>query len=247
LKQLVSRLALLGTLTCLVGLVVLFPARVAYHWFAPSGLLLNGIDGSVWLGSAASGMANGIYVRDLSWRIKPHRLLKGQIAYAIEALPAGGFVDGEIGLSVGGSLHLQNFRGSIPLAMLQPLIGIPGLTGTVNASIESLAVTNGLPSAGDGNVDVAALVLPIIASAPLGNFRAEFQSSDDGGIVANVQDTQAVMDLAGRLLLGTDRTYEFLGRVAATPDTPDVVRRQFQFLGTPNAAGQYELRLEGQL
>lgn len=246
-KLQVSRLTLLGALTCLVGLVVLFPARVAYHWFAPTGLLLNGIDGSVWMGSAASGLANGIYIRDLSWRINPHRLFTGQFAYAIEALPAGGFVDGNIGLSLGGSLHLQNLRGSIPLAMLQPLIGLPGLSGTVNANIESLTVTDGLPSEGDGSIDVAALVLPIIASAPLGDFRAEFQSSDDGGIVANVQDTQAVMDIAGRLLLGADRSYEFLGRVAATPDTPEVVRRQLQFLGTPNAEGQYELRLEGQL
>ncbi|HNP36450.1 MAG TPA: type II secretion system protein N [Woeseiaceae bacterium] len=241
------RLLLVGFATCLLGIVVLFPARVAYRWFAPASLVLSGISGSIWRGTAAAGMVSNVYVRNLTWRFKPGRLPRGEVAYAVEALPAGGFLDGRIGINFGGSLMLSQLRVSLPLSMLDTATGISGLRGTANASLDQMTLSGGLPVSADGSVDVAGLVLPIVAPEPLGNFRAEFQTGADGNIVANVQDTQAVIDIAGRLLLRSDRAYEFLGRIAATDDTPESVRKQLQFLGSPNERGQYELRLEGQL
>ena len=43
-------LLLAGVLAMLVALVALFPARVAYHWFAPDAVRVSGIDGSIWQG-----------------------------------------------------------------------------------------------------------------------------------------------------------------------------------------------------
>ena len=37
-----------GILVLLIVLLVTFPARVAYQWFAPPDLTLSGISGSVW-------------------------------------------------------------------------------------------------------------------------------------------------------------------------------------------------------
>lgn len=235
---------LAGVAALLVGLIVLFPARVAWHWAAPDGVALSGIDGSIWHGTAFEASANGLYLRDLNWRWLPGKIFSGQLAYRVAAVPGSGFINSDIGVSPGGSVHIGELRGSIPLPALESLVGVAGIGGTANVDIAVLELTDGLPVAAEGTVDVSGLVVPLIAPVPLGSYRAEVQTRD-GGIVATVQDNGAVVDLAGRLQLGATRDYDFLGHVAPTDDTPAPLLRQMEFLGTRNERGQYELRLSG--
>ena len=65
--------------------------------------------------------------------------------------------------------------------------------------------------------------------------------------MASVEDTDAVVDLAGTLEIRPDRNYQFIGLIAPKATTPARLRQQMQFLGTANERGQYELRLEGAL
>lgn len=238
------RLAAAGLVTFVVGLVVMFPARVAWHWFAPPGVALAGIEGSVWRGSAQEASAHGVYLRDVQWRWLPQQLLGARLAYHVEGKPGGGFLDGEFGAGMGGSLSIDNLRAAIPLPLFEQAVGVPGLQGTANADIRTLRMKAGVPQVVDGTLDVSGLVLPTVAPSPLGRFRAEFQTQE-GTILASVQDDGAVLDLAGRLQLGADREYDFLGNVAATAETPESVVRQLQFLGSPDAQGRHELRLSG--
>lgn len=238
------RLIAVGVLVFVTGLVLLFPARVAYQWAAPPGVRLSGISGTVWSGSATEASVNGVYLRDLHWRVRLHRLLQARAAYAVDAVIPGGYIDTEVGVSVGGDVHIVDFRGSLSLASLQQVVGMPGIQGSVNAEISRLRISDGVPVAADGFLTLGELVLPRVMRSPLGSFRADVETQEDG-IAASVQDTQAVIDLAGRALLTEGRNYEFLGRVAPTPQTPDKLRQQMKILGTPDANGQYELRLAG--
>lgn len=241
------RLVAIGIVTLLIGILALFPARVAYQWFAPPGVQVSGLQGTIWSGSAVGGAVNGVYFRDLRWQFKPLRLMQGHLAYTIDLLPDGGFLAGDVGVGLGGDIHLNDLRGSIPLKLLAGPTGLRGLGGTANADITRLHLSDGLPVEAVGNLDVIGLLLPLVAPAPLGTFRAEFLEDASGDIVGSVQDTGAVIELVGRIVLKENRAYEFLGRIAANADTPPQIRQQLQFLGTPNDRGQYELRLEGQL
>ena len=89
-------------------------------------------------------------------------------------------------------------------------------------------------------------MLPLLSSDPLGGFKAEF-SSQESGITASIEDTNAVIDLAGSLQIAPDGTYQLLAHLTGTDDTPAPIRQQLQFLGSANDRGQHELRLEGQL
>lgn len=75
-----KRLIIVGLITLIVIMLATFPARVAYHWFAPVELRLSGIAGSVWNGSAVEGVAGGAYIRNIAWRFKPLSLLSGNLA-----------------------------------------------------------------------------------------------------------------------------------------------------------------------
>lgn len=240
------RLVIASALTLFVGLVVSFPARVAYHWFAPPGVALSGISGSVWRGAASQANVGGLYLGELRWRLRPLDLIRARASFEIDASPAGGVLDGIVGIGIGGDVHLANTRTALPLDAISPLFKIPGLRGTATADIERLQLSDGRPVAAVGNAEVRGLVLPLVSPNSIGGYRIEFFTQEDG-VVASVEDTDGVVDIAGRLLLSEDRSYEFLGQLAPKPDTPTNVADQMRFLGSPNARGQYELRLEGTL
>ncbi len=243
----VNRTAVIvAVLAFAVGLVSLFPARVAYRWFAPPELALSGVDGSMWRGRAQAASVAGVYLAETGWRFRPLSLLTGKLAYSVEARPIGGFVDGEVAAGLGGTMRFRNLRASISLAALEQVTGIKGMSGTLNVAFDRLLLSDGLPVAADGTVEVSALVLPQVGASPLGGFSATFFTQDDG-VTASVEDTDANVELAGSFTLDRDRGYRLIGKLAPKPETPPAVRRQMKLLGSPNDRGQYELRIEGAL
>ena len=241
-----SRLIVIGVAVLLIGLIALFPARVAYHWASPPGVAIAGIDGTVWRGQATEGQVAGIYLRDISWRLRPLAFFSGRLAYAVEAEAASGFANTDVALGFGGSVVLEDLTASLSLQAFQQLVGMPGLDGAVSLKFERLELTDGLPVAANVAIEVANLRAPIVHRSPVGGFRAEFFTQDTG-IVASVEDVNAVVDLAGSLSLGSGGSYQFIGQVAPTDSTPSEMREQMRFLGSPNERGNYEVRLEGQL
>lgn len=241
-----TRYILIGVATFVIGLFALFPARVAYHWFAPPGVALSGIDGTIWRGSALAAQAGGLYLRNLSWRMRPGALLGARIGYGLEADASSGFLKTNVALGLGGKAALTDLSASLSLESLQQLVRMPGLSGALTLRFERLDIENGVPVAADGLAELANLRAPLVHRAPIGGFRAEFLTQD-AAIIASVEDTDASIDLAGSLTIAADRTYQFIGKVAPTGNTPDELREQMAYLGTPNDRGQFDVRLEGQL
>jgi len=224
----------------------MFPARVAYEWFAPPNATMSGISGTAWSGRAAEASLSGLYLRDLSWRVKPLALFTGRVSIAIEATPAAGFLESTVTLGHSGTIELRNLQASLPLESVEQLAGMPGLRGTASAEFDRLILRDGMPVAADGVLTVSSLLVPKIFRSAIGGYRVEFFTRNSG-ITASVEDTDGVIDLAGSLQLAEDRTYQFIAQLAPTQSTPAILRQQMQFLGTANERGQYQLRLEGKL
>ncbi len=241
-KALVS----IGLVTFVSAFVVMFPARVAYDWFAPSTVQVSGLEGSIWSGSAAEASVAGLYLRDLAWRLRPLRLFTGKLAASIQASPASGFLEADVALGFGGVVTLKDVNGSLPLSSFATMARMPGLSGNTSIQFEELRIRDGLPIVAKGSLAVDNLVAPLVDPSPIGGYRAEF-FTDDGAVIASIEDVNGVFDLAGSLTISADRNYQFIGKVAATDSTTEKLRRQLRFLGSPNERGQHDIRLEGQL
>lgn len=239
-----SHLLAAGLVTFIVALIVFFPARVAYRWFVPEGLSLAGIEGSIWGGSAREAEASGVYLRNLTWRMQPLRIFTGKLGFAIEASPTSGFLDANVALGISGAVTLSDVTASLDLQSLQQVAGISGLRGKLSAQFASLVIDSGLPVAADGVLEVADLIIAIPQPSSIGGYRADF-FTQESGVMASVEDTDGVIDLAGSLQISVDRSYQFIAQLAPKNNTPANVRRQLQFLGSANERGQHELRLEG--
>ena len=240
----VRGLLVVAFLTVMIALLATFPARVAYSWVSPPFVQISGIKGTIWHGTASEFSTHGVYLTDLSWTMRPLQLLTGKAVYQVSGSPVAGFFESEVAVSFGGAVTLRDLRASLPLQMFAGAAKIAGLRGSASLQFERLQLVEGRPAAMDGTVNVADLVVPLVSGSSLGGYSAEFFTQNNG-IVASVEDTDGVIDLAGSLQLSDDKSYAFLGQVAAKPNTPDAIRRQLRFLPPGSNSGQHELRLEG--
>lgn len=241
-----KRLIKIGLLVGVIGLLVLFPARVAYQWFAPQQIVVSGISGTVWNGHASEATIDGIYLHDVSWQYRLSDLLTARLGYSVNAKFVSGFIEGNIAVGFGGNLRAREFRANLPLESIQTLAAMTGARGMLSANFAELQLSGGLPSVADGSIEVSGLTLPMVHREPIGGFKAEL-FTQDSGISASIEDTAAVIDMAGSLQLSAGGKYEFLAQLGPLDSTPAPIREQLQFLGSPNDRGQHELRLEGQL
>jgi hypothetical protein len=224
----------------------MFPARIAYHWAAPAQIHLSGIRGTVWRGHADALVTNGVFFRDVRWSIRPLRLLTGSATYRVEASPVAGFVEGDVGIGISGTLTASDLAASLPLEMFAKSLNIRGLQGSASLQFEQIRLRDGVPVAAAGILQVNNLIAPRLSRDSIGGYRAEFFTQNDG-ISASVEDTDGVVDLAGSLQVAEDGSYRFLGQVVAKPQTPATLQQQMQYLGSANERGQREIRIEGSL
>ncbi|MBT8089460.1 MAG: type II secretion system protein N [Gammaproteobacteria bacterium] len=239
-------LLLVAVLTLALALIVLFPARVAYHWAAPPELAASGIHGTVWNGKADAVAMDGIYLSDVSWLIRPMHLFTGKLVYRVKGAPLSGFVEANVGIGIGGTLTVSDLNASLPLLALAQTLRVRGLSGDASLQFERIQMRDGLPITAIGTVQVRNLMAPSLSSEPIGGYRAEFFTQNNG-VAASVEDTDGVLDLAGSLQIKADRSYEFIAQLIAKPETPAGLRKQMQYLGPADERGQQELRVEGRL
>jgi general secretion pathway protein N len=238
-------LILAGIVAALVTVVVLFPARVAYKFASPPLVAMSGLSGTIWNGTAREFSTHGIYLRNLEWHLRPLSLFSGLAAFTVSGEPANGFFDSEVAVNFSGStVTLRNLSAALPLAMFANAVGVPGLRGSVSLQVERLELVEGRAVALDGSMDIGNVVVPLLGRGPLGGYRADFFTQNDR-IVASVEDTDGVVDLAGSLQLNPDKTYSFRGLVMAKPNTPDNLRQRIEYLPKTDRPGQHELRLDG--
>ncbi len=233
-----------GAVTLIFGLVILFPARVAVHWFAPADLAIGSIQGTIWTGSADEASVSGLYLRDIQWTLSPLRVFTGELSFTVSATPVSGFIESAISVGVGGAISLSALTAALPLELFADASGVRGLQGSASLRFERLVIVDGLAVSADGTVEIADLTVPVISRSSLGGYKADFFTQNNG-IAASIEDTDGVVDLAGSLKVRTDRSFEFIAQVIAKPDTPQAIRQQLQYLPPANERGQRELRLEG--
>ncbi len=237
-------LIIIGVVVFVIGLVVTFPARVAIGLIPPVGVAISGIEGTVWRGSASEASITGIYLRDVKWQARPMQLFTGRLSYQVEATPVSGFVDTALSVGLDSKLQLTDLTAAVPLDLFAHAIGIDGLQGNASLNFSRVELVDGLAVVADGEMQAANIIVPPISRDSLGAYKAEFRSQNNG-IVAALEDTDGVLDLAGSLQIGTDRSYKFLAYAKLTNKTPDSIRQQMLTLPTLNERGQYELRDEG--
>lgn len=247
------RLAVVAVVaTFVTTLIVAFPARVALAWFAPEGLAVSGVEGSVWRGRAAALQLAGLGAGPVSWRVRPMALLLGRIEADVEGSVTDGFASGRIGATLTGVLRIRDARASLPLERLTAGTSIGPATGQLQATIDSLRLVAGWPESISGELQVMGVRYPVpqLGNTALGSYSVTFPAPDGDATeppAGQIRSLSGPYDVSGTLGLLPGRRYALTAEVRATASAQAPLRNALQFLGRPNERGYYTFRSEGTL
>jgi len=231
-----------------------FPAGTAVHLFVPPPVVLNGIQGTVWSGSAASGTIGGLPVQDLRWHVRPWTLLTGRVGANVEARLADGFLNTGITAST-SRVQFNDLRGGTSLATVASMVPVSGMSGQASVALSSLEIENGWPTHIVGELKLAALqVAPFIPSGrsgnlvPLGDYTVTFGEAPARTIAARFVDNGGPLEVAGTLALTPAREYTLDALIKPREGAPQQLVDGLNVMtADPDANGRRRLTLTGSL
>jgi hypothetical protein len=127
------------TIVVIVLVIVAFAAivlaRLPASWVLPTAsadFSCASVAGSLWNGYCGGLTVRGAALGDLTWQLRPVRLLSGELAAHIDLEhPPSLFARGEVGIGLGGTLAAHDLTASLPLS---PTV-IPGLPPALTGSL----------------------------------------------------------------------------------------------------------------
>jgi general secretion pathway protein N len=232
--------------------ISMFPALLAYRWFAPDSVRLAGVDGTVWSGSAAIGSVGNIGFHALEWRLRPWRLLLARASGQLQGRFADGFLTTnlEAGLS---QVAFSDLQVTTSLAGLQDVLPLGGVEGIVSANFASLRIEDDWPVEADGEVRIGELAVPPLmapgaALIDLGNLRIRFSASEPPNLLGAFEDQGGPLEVSGVVRISPDRSYVIEGTARSRPEAPDTLRQGLEIMtAPPDADGLRAFNFSGSL
>lgn len=238
------------------GLVWLAPANKLLGLALPEGPEVpqfRGVEGRLLAGRAAQVQAGKVQVEDVSWWLSPWALPLGRVDAELALqlapeVPARGHVQ----LRPDGKLRLDDWRARLSIEALKPVLNIPFLpvAGVAALHLDQARVSaEGQAEALDGTLTLRGLRWTLLKpEAPLGDYRIDIATQEDGRIVGTVQEQPgAALQARGDLTLFPDGRYALNVRITPTEQTPPPIRNSLPTMGRPDSDGAYALRYSGRL
>ena len=241
------------TVTVIVLVVVAFAAivlaRLPASWLLPtSGASFScaSVEGSLWSGYCSSLTVQGAALGDLTWQLRPARLLAGKLAAHIDLEhPPATSAQGDVEIGLGGTVTARNL--TVSLALDPRLIpAVPStLTGTLHADLSLARVTSkGVVNKLEGHIEVNNLVDRSGYVTPLGNFAVVFPSGTPQP-TGDLQDFGGPLAVTGKLVLTPQPGYDLSVYVTPRASASQPLLNAIQFLGSPDAQGRRQFAMSG--
>jgi general secretion pathway protein N len=240
------------TLTVIVLVIVAFAAivlaRLPASWLLPTGPDFNcaSVEGSLWSGYCSGLTVQGTQLGDLTWQLRPARLLLGKLAAHIDLEhPPTTSARGDVEIGLGNTIVARNLTASLPLDP-KLLPGVPPtLSGTLHVDLTLAKVTKkGVVDRLEGRIEATDLVDSSGYVTPLGNFAVTF-AGETPQPTGDLQDIGGPLAVQGKLVLTSQPGYDLSGYVTPRPSAVPALVNAIQFLGSPDAQGRRQFALSG--
>lgn len=241
------------TLTVIALVIVAFAAivlaRLPASWLLPAGgtdFSCASVDGSLWNGYCSGLEVRGTALGDLTWQLRPSRLLLGKLAAHVDVEhPPTTSVQGDVEFGLGGTVVARDLTASLPLDPKLLPGAPPTLSGTLHVDLTIARVTrNGVVERLEGRIEASDLVDHSGYVTPLGNFLVTFPAGTPQP-TGDVQDAGGPLAVQGKLVLTPQPGYDLSGYVTPRQSATQALINAIQFLGSPDAQGRRQFALSG--
>ena len=230
----------------LLMLILQFPAITVINSINKNNLKVNGVNGTVWKGSASEISSNEIYLRQTKWKIVPSELLKGNLTFDISTYPYNGQLKFNLILDLMNNLSATDIKGNFPNDILEIIAPFLGVSSEINMNIKSLSLNNKDINQLEGQILLNNLVMKGISNRVLGSYKIDLFERN-GEIYGSIDDVSGEVDIAATMSLTLSGKYIIDGAVSEKQNTSNQVRTILSFLGAENENGQRSFRFEGEI
>ena len=237
---------LISLFALLLMLILQFPAITAINSINKNNLKVNGVNGTVWKGSASEISSNEIYLRQTKWKIVPSELLKGNLTFDISTYPFNGQLKFNLILDLMNNLSATNIKGNFPNDILEIIAPFLGVSSEIVMNIKSLSLNNKGINQLEGQILLNNLVMKGISNRVLGSYKIDLFERN-GEIYGSIDDVSGEVDIAATMSLTLSGKYFIDGAVSEKQNTSNQVRTILSFLGAQNENGQRSFRFEGEI
>ncbi len=240
-KQLLISLVIL-----LLMMILQFPAITVINSINKNNLKVNGVNGTVWKGSASEISSNEIYLRQTRWKIVPSELLKGNLSFDVSTYPFNGHLKFNLILDPINNLRATDIDGNFPNDILEIIAPYLGVSSEIVMNIKSLSLNSKNINQLEGQILLKNLVMKGISNRILGSYKVDLFERN-GEIYGSIDEISGEIDIAATLSLTLSGKYIIDGIVSAKQNTNNQVKTILSFLGAENENGQRSFRFEGEI
>ena len=244
--RLQKKQVLVSLFALLLMLILQFPAITAINSINKNNLKVNGVNGTVWKGSASEISSNEIYLRQTKWKIAPSELLKGNLTFDISTYPFNGQLKFNLILDLMNNLRATDIKGNFPNDILEIIAPFLGVSSEIDMNIKSLSLNNKGINQLEGQILLNNLVMKGISNRVLGSYKIDLFERN-GEIYGSIDDISGEVDIAAIMSLTLSGKYIIDGAVSEKQNTSNQVRTILSFLGAENENGQRSFRFEGEI
>ena len=244
--RLQKKQVLVSLFALLLMLILQFPAITAINSINKNNLKVNGVNGTIWKGSASEISSNEIYLRQTKWKIAPSELLKGNLTFDISTYPFNGQLKFNLILDLMNNLRATDIKGNFPNDILEIIAPFLGVSSEIDMNIKSLSLNNKGINQLEGQILLNNLVMKGISNSVLGSYKIDLFERN-GEIYGSIDDVSGEVDIAATMSLTLSGKYIIDGAVSEKQNTSNQVRTILSFLGAENENGQRSFRFEGEI
>ena len=244
--RLQKKQVLVSLFALLLMLILQFPAITAINSINKNNLKVNGVNGTIWKGSASEISSNEIYLRQTKWKIAPSELLKGNLTFNISTYPFNGQLKFNLILDLMNNLRATDIKGNFPNDILEIIAPFLGVSSEIDMNIKSLSLNNKGINQLEGQILLNNLVMKGISNRVLGSYKIDLFERN-GEIYGSIDDVSGEVDIAATMSLTLSGKYIIDGAVSEKQNTSNQVRTILSFLGAENENGQRSFRFEGEI
>jgi general secretion pathway protein N len=236
----------LGVLAFVAALVAVLPVRWL-SFLLPDQLHCGSLQGSLWNGSCnevslRDGSGPPLTLQTLRWKLHPAALLRLTISADVSAKQQLGQLQASLSMHRERiSLEHLSASGTLDHSLL-PVLPV-GWSGRLEArdvtlvlDADKLLTLRGAASLHELNDG---------RGVPYGNYVLEFPPQPNAPFAGQLRDQGGPLDLAARVTVNGDRSWQVDGTITARSGAPVAVQERLRALGTMDAAGKYPLSAAG--